>query len=159
MFITESPPRDDRIMLTQSTLLFMPGTSDDIGLWRPPTDRLESTAEREIFVYPGFGGGPPIRRSAISTACWHASSAPSALIVQSDGRRAGGARRARQARADHAPGAVPDIGRRVDMAGLGAQDCRGDLSERLPTIAQPALLIWGDDDPYQAPRRRRRMTA
>lgn len=131
--------------------------------------RLESTAKREILAYPGFGGEPAdpairdiddlLARVLARIEC------PTALIAQSmGGVLAVRAALARPELITHLVLCVTSGG--VDMASLGAWDwradflarnanrpdwfvaSRGDLGERLPAITQPALLIWGDDDPY-----------
>ncbi|MEX3582208.1 MAG: alpha/beta hydrolase [Burkholderia sp.] len=162
-----------RIMLTPSTLLFLPGTSGDTGFWRPLADRFEFTAEREIFAHPRFGGEPadPSIRDidvllARVLARIEGHTAPPDRAI--DGRHTGGARRARQARANHAPGAVRDLARRrhgrPGRAGLARRFSRAQRapagllhrqsrqSQRAPAghrAAGPANLGWGDDAPYR----------
>ncbi|MBJ9663997.1 alpha/beta fold hydrolase [Burkholderia gladioli] len=152
-----------------STLLFLPGASGDTDFWRPLADRLEATAGREILAYPGFGGEPadPSIRDIddLLERVLARIEGPTALIAQSmGGVLAVRAALARPERVTHLVLCVSSGG--VDMAALGARDwradflannghlpdwfvaSRGDLGERLPAIAQPSLLIWGDDDPY-----------
>lgn len=156
-------------MPVPSTLLFLPGASGDTGFWRPLADRLEATARREILAYPGFGGEPadPSIRDLddLLERVLARIESPTALIAQSmGGVLAVRAALARPERVTHLVLCVSSGG--VDMAALGARDwradflannghlpdwfvaSRGELGERLPAIAQPSLLIWGDDDPY-----------
>lgn len=161
-----SPPPSRR---TPSQLLFLPGASGNTAFWQPLAQRLATPAQRAVVAWPGFGQEPPspevhgfddlVRRVVARI------DQPTALIAQS----IGGAIAVRAALAapqqvTHLVLAVTSGG--IDTQGLGAQDWRSgftaanptypgwlasfrsDLSHELRGIRQPALLLWGDADPY-----------
>ncbi|ALK34901.1 alpha/beta fold hydrolase [Burkholderia plantarii] len=155
-----------------SRLLFLPGASGDTAFWQPLAQRLEHGAEREVIAYPGFGAEPPdpsLRDldDLLDRVLAHLDR-PSALIAQSmGGVLAIRAALARPELVTHLVLCVTSGG--VDVEGLGAEDWRtafraagaslpdwfvayrGDLTDRLPGVTQPTLLIWGDDDPFSPP--------
>jgi pimeloyl-ACP methyl ester carboxylesterase len=110
-------------------LLFLPGASGDTCFWRPLEQRLTGRAERLHLGWPGFG-------DTLARPLWVTHLV---LCATSGG---------------------------LPMASLGAADWREnvrtslshlpdwfatettDLSDRLPEVATPTLLLWGDSDPF-----------
>lgn len=149
-------------------LVFLPGALGRMDFWLPAAALIRHPAEKIHFGWPGFGPTPPdpdvtgiddLVNKVIATL-----NVPSALIAQS----MGGTIALRVALA------VPDMVTHLvlaetsggmDMTGLGAEDWRPfvrndypalpgwfldyheDLTERLPQINMPTLLLWGDADP------------
>ncbi|MGN7984921.1 alpha/beta fold hydrolase [Burkholderia sp. 22313] len=155
-------------MPVPSQLLFLPGASGSTAFWQPLASRLVHPAARHIVAYPGFGDTP--RDPAVDDfdgLVRHVLTAidrPTAVIAQSMGGVI--AMRAALERAEcvtHLVLTVTSGG--LDMQGLGAHDWRAgfaeanpqlpdwfmtfraDLSHEIGRIAQPTLLLWGDDDP------------
>ncbi|AOK39034.1 alpha/beta fold hydrolase [Burkholderia cenocepacia] len=155
-------------MPAPSQLLFLPGASGSTAFWQPLAGRLTHPAERRIVAYPGFGD--TLRDPAVDDfdgLVRHVLASvdrPTAVIAQSMGGVI--AMRAALDKPDlvtHLVLTVTSGG--LDMAGLGAQDwragfaeanprlpdwfmtLRADLSQDIGRIAQPTLLLWGDDDP------------
>lgn len=153
---------------TQEKLMFLPGASGNIELWRPLSNRLEHSGPRRFFGWPGFGPLPPdasIRSlDDLVRLVVNEITAPVTLFAQS----MGGVIAVRAALE------VPHLVRRlvlsvtsggVDVAALGGVNWRPEfrrrnpslprwfeedwteLSARLPEIAAPTLLLWGDTDP------------
>jgi pimeloyl-ACP methyl ester carboxylesterase len=149
-------------------LLFLPGASGNTGFWRPVAERLRHGGERIHLGWPGFGGMPPdpgVRGfdDLLELVLAHLDQ-PTALIAQSMGSVL-----ALQA-ALQAPRSITHLVLTVTSGGLpmaehGAEDWRApfhaanphlpdwfmtaaiDLSDQLPAVAVPALLLWGDADP------------
>ena len=128
-------------------LLFLPGASGNTALWRPVADGLAHQGERNFFGWPGFGETPPepdvagiddlVRRVAARV------SGPVDLLAQSmGGVIALRVALEKPALVRHLVLSVTSGG--LDVAALGARD---DLSDRLPEIGTPTLLLWGDADP------------
>jgi hypothetical protein len=110
-------------------LLVLPGASGDTCFWRPLEQRLTGRAERLHLGWPGFG-------DTLARPLWVTHLV---LCATSGG---------------------------LPMASLGAADWREnvrtslshlpdwfatettDLSDRLPEVATPTLLLWGDSDPF-----------
>ncbi|MGB5136603.1 MAG: alpha/beta hydrolase [Prochlorococcaceae cyanobacterium] len=149
-------------------LLFLPGASGDTAHWRPVAERLKHGAERIHLGWPGFGQTPPnpsVRGFDDLLALVLARlNRPTALIAQS----MGGVLALQAALA--APGWITHLVLAVTSGGLpmaehGAEDWREafrlahprlpdwfataavDLSDQLPSVASPVLLLWGDADP------------
>jgi len=151
-----------------SKLYFLPGALGRMDYWVPAAELVQYPAEKIHFGWPGFGPTPPeqdvkgiddLVRKVVSKL-----DAPSALVAQSMGGII--AIRVALARPDlvtHLVLAATSGG--MDIKKLGAQDWRPlvrsdhsglphwfidyheDLSERLPDIKIPVLLLWGDRDP------------
>lgn len=146
---------------------FLPGVGGDPGFWRPVGDLLPGGSDL-FFGWPGLGDQPadPKVRGYDDLMALVAASLkrPTDLIAQS----MGGALAMRLALA------FPDKVRRLvltatsgglNMQGFGATDWRDayrrlfphaadwvmapfpDLSVALSSLHQPALLLWGDNDP------------
>jgi pimeloyl-ACP methyl ester carboxylesterase len=149
------------------TLLFLPGASGNMDLWRPVSERLEHPAERRFFGWPGFGGVPA--RSDVKgigdlvRLVTDEIARPVDILAQSMGGVV--AVRAALEKPElvrHLVLAVTSGG--IDVAALGSVDWRpafrennpgvpdwfeaerADLSARLREIEVPVLLLWGDAD-------------
>lgn len=149
-------------------VLFLPGASGDGRFWQPVTERLPATWDCVRLDWPGLGRVPPdptvTGLDDLVARVLHAIDGPADLVAQS----MGGVVAVRVALAR------PDLVRRlvltatsggVDVARFGAEDWRADyarefpgvarwileersdLTERIPTIQAPTLLLWGDADP------------
>ncbi|AIO34478.1 alpha/beta fold hydrolase [Burkholderia pseudomultivorans] len=155
-------------MTVPSQLLFLPGASGSTAFWQPLATRLTHPAARRIVGYPGFGDTPhdpavddfdSLVRHVLATI-----DRPTAVIAQSMGGVI--AMRAALERPELVTQLVLTVtSGGLDMRGLGAQDWRAgfadanpqlpdwfltfhaDLSQEIGRIAQPTLLLWGDDDP------------
>jgi len=150
-------------------LLFLPGASGDTCFWRPLEQRLTGRAERLHLGWPGFGDSPP--RPGVEgfedllALVLEPLDRPCALIAQSmGGVLALRAALARPHWVTHLVLCATSGG--LPMAELGAADWREnfrtslshlpdwfatettDLSDRLPEVAAPTLLLWGDADPF-----------
>ncbi|TDG10888.1 alpha/beta fold hydrolase [Paraburkholderia guartelaensis] len=152
-------------MSTPEQLLFLPGASGNKAFWQPLSGRLATPVARRFVGYPGFGGEPadPAVASidAIVQRVLAMLDQPTALIAQS----MGGVIAVRAALekpqfVTHLVLSVTSGG--IDTAALGAQNWRAgdtsafpewfvsfhtDLSNQIASVTQPALLLWGDNDP------------
>lgn len=149
-------------------LIFLPGASGNTQFWKPVSDGLRHSGQREFFAWPGFGGVPLepginsiddlVKRVSASI------SAPVDLLAQSmGGVIAIRAALKKQALVRHLVLSVTSGG--LDVAALGAADWRPtfrklnptvpdwfldereDLTNRLSELQVPVLLLWGDADP------------
>lgn len=152
-------------MSTPEQLIFLPGASGNKAFWQPLADRLATRATQRFVGYPGFGGEPAdpavtgfedIVQRVVALI-----DRPTALIAQSmGGVIAVRAALARPRFVTHLVLSVTSGG--IDTTALGAQDWRAgaasafpewfvhfrtDLSNELARLAQPVLLLWGDNDP------------
>jgi len=161
-------------------LIFLPGASGNADFWKPVADLLTHPGERLQYGYPGFGPTPPdqaingmddlVARVVVEI------DRPTALIAQSMGGVI--AIRAALEKPDlvtHLILTVTSGG--IDISDLGAQDWRAsfhaanpsvprwfadyaqDMTEQLPSIAIPVLLLWGDADPISPVAVGQRMAA
>ena len=153
----------------QPKAIFLPGAGGDPDFWRPVGDLLPAASGKTYLGWPGLGDQPAsdaVTGFADLVAMVHdaVGDGPADLLAQSMGGAV-----ALQAALDR-----PDRIRRivlaatsggVDVAALGGADWRPDyrraypnarlsmldtwpdLSARLPSVAQPVLLLWGDADP------------
>jgi pimeloyl-ACP methyl ester carboxylesterase len=151
-----------------SRLLFLPGASGNTALWRGLAERMRHCGERIHLGWPGFGVTPPDPRvrgfDDLLELVLARLDRPTAVIAQSmGGVLALQAALAAPQRITHLVLTVTSGG--LPMAEHGAEDWREpfrlahprlpdwfaaatiDLSEQLPAIAVPTLLLWGDADP------------
>ena len=153
-------------------LLFLPGASGDVDLWRPVAERLAHPAASSFMAYPGFGGAPaePQLRGFDDLAARVVSAIdqPTALLAQSMGGVLAlhallALRPEQRVLVTHLVLTVTSGG--LDVAAEGGSEWRAtferqrpelprwfsderrDLSARLPELRVPTLLLWGDADP------------
>jgi pimeloyl-ACP methyl ester carboxylesterase len=149
-------------------LLFLPGASGNTCFWRPVAELIQHGGERIHLGWPGFGqtpSDPEVQGFDDLLALVFAQlDQPTALIAQSmGGVLALQAALARPERITHLVLAVTSGG--VPLAEHGAKDWREafrfghpqlpdwfttaseNLSDRLPSMSIPTLLLWGDADP------------
>ncbi|MBY6242530.1 alpha/beta fold hydrolase [Methylosinus sp. Sm6] len=146
--------------------LFLPGAGGAASFWKPVADRLESNGE--FFSWPGLGNEPPEAGAAglddLVAKVLDRMSEPVDIVAQSMGGFIA------LAAALAAPEKVERLVLTVTSGGLPVADLGGadwradyfrafpraakwiaepveDLSARLPSIAAPTLLLWGDRDP------------
>jgi pimeloyl-ACP methyl ester carboxylesterase len=110
-------------------VVFLPGSGGDHRFWGP-LERLLPTAWDKVFLdWPGLGNIPPARDvngfdDLVRLAREAIGDGPVDVVAQSMG---GG------------------VGLRAVL------EQRRDLTDRLPDVRVPALLIWGDADPISPP--------
>ena len=162
-------------------LLFLPGASGNIEFWKPVAAHLRHPGARTFVGWPGFGSVPPDPAvqgvSDLVARVVREITGPVDLLAQSmGGVIAVRAALERRALVRHLVLSVTSGG--VDMAALGAAedwrrehvrrnptaprwfvDEREDLTERLPEIDVPVLLLWGDADPISPVAVGRRLAA
>ncbi len=149
-------------------LLFLPGASGNAGFWLPLARQLRHPAERIHLGWPGFGDTPPDPEvngfDDLLALVLARLDRPSALIAQSmGGVLALRAALTRPERITHLVLCATSGG--LPVAALGAEDWRAafqaahpqwpdwfatdrtDLTDRLPALSQPVLLLWGEVDP------------
>lgn len=151
-----------------SKLYFLPGALGRMDFWVPVAELVRHPAEKIHFGWPGFGPTPPEQSvkgiDDLVSKVISRLDTPSALVAQSMGGVI--AIRVALARPDlvsHLILAATSGG--MDITGSGAQDWRPfvrsdhpalpdwfinyheDLTERLPEVEMPVLLLWGDSDP------------
>jgi pimeloyl-ACP methyl ester carboxylesterase len=151
------------------TVLFLPGAGGDPSFWRPLGERLPSAWTKTYLGWPGLGHQPARPEingfdDLVRLVEEHLGETPLDLVAQS----MGGAIALRVALRH------PTRVRRlvlvatsggIDVTSLGGSDWRpeyrqafphaaawitapfADLSDELPRVTQPTLLIWGDADP------------
>ena len=150
-------------------LFFLPGAGADPGFWRPVGERLPAAWDKRYFGWPGLGRQPPaphVRRfdDLVDLVESELDGGPVDLLAQSMGGSVALKLALRR------PEAIRRIVLNVasggiDVASLGGEDWRPayrqtfpdalgyileereDLTARLPSIACPVLLLWGDADP------------
>jgi poly(3-hydroxyoctanoate) depolymerase len=149
-------------------LIFLPGASGNINFWKPVSDGLHHSGQREFFAWPGFVGVPLepdvnsindlVKRVSASI------SGPVDLLAQSmGGVIAIRVALEKSALVKHMVLSVTSGG--LDVAALGATDWRPtfrklnpnvpdwfldereDLTNKLGELQVPVLLLWGDGDP------------
>ena len=149
-------------------LVFLPGASGNTRFWRPLAARLPARANHRFVGWPGFGGMPADPNvhgiADLAAGLARTLSEPVDLLAQSmGGVVAVLTALAKPGLVKHLVLSVTSGG--VDMSELGALDWRQgfrannpdvpawfeaeswDLSERIPEITCPVLLLWGDTDP------------
>jgi pimeloyl-ACP methyl ester carboxylesterase len=150
------------------TLMFLPGASGNVDLWKPVAQRIRHRGERRFFGWPGFGGVPA--EVDVTGMCdlvarvTREITRPVDLFAQSmGGVIAVRAALEKPALVRHLVLAVTSGG--LDVRALGGADWRpafrqanphspgwfleerSDLSALLPEVTAPVLLLWGDADP------------
>ena len=156
-----------------SNLLFLPGASGNTSFWKPVSDSLVYPAKKTHISYPGYGSTPsePDINSLDDLAAKIVAEIeePTALIAQSmGGVIAIIAALEKPTLITHLVLCATSGG--MDMSSMGAEDWRpsfveeyptlpnwfssfrGDLTERIPTVNSPTLLLWGDADPISPVR-------
>jgi pimeloyl-ACP methyl ester carboxylesterase len=154
--------------VTVERVVFLPGASGDASFWAPLAARLPPRLDRVLLAWPGLGNVPPradVRGVAdLLLLTLDAIDRDVALVAQSMGgivallatlerpdrvRRlvltatSGGIDVRRFGAADWRP----DYRREYPGAAPWISDVAIDLTDRIPTITAPALLLWGDADP------------
>lgn len=153
------------------TIFFLPGAGGSASFWSAVSERLDLDEDRHLFAWPGLGNEPSdpaicriddLVRLVLDALL--AAPGPSVLVAQSMGGYVA-MRAALEAphRIRRMVLAVTSAG--VPMGELGASNWREsyqasfpnaaewitepteDLSARLPGVATPCLLVWGDADP------------
>ena len=150
-------------------LLFLPGAGADPDFWRPLGDRLPAAWEKTYFGWPGLGEQPPDPAvdsidDLVAMVEARLGPEPCDLLAQSMGgvvalavalRNPGNVRRlvltATSGGVDVADLTRFDwranYRREYPRAAAWITEARLDLTARIPAIACPALLLWGDADP------------
>ena len=168
------------VMLTPSTLFFLPGALGNTTFWQPAADLLACPAPRVHVRWPGFGGvprDPDIHGiDDLASRVLAAIARPSALIAQSMGGVVAMLAALREPELiTHLVLSVTSGGMRMDA--FDAEDWRPatraahpglpdwftsyheDLTPRLATLAIPTLLLWGDADPISPVRAGERLAS
>jgi len=116
-------------------LLFLPGASGDTCFWRPLKQRLTGRAERLHLGWPGFGDTLALR-AALAQPRWVTH-----LVLCAT---SGGLPMAELGAADWRENFRTSLSHLPDWFATETTD----LSDRLPEVATPTLLLWGDSDPF-----------
>lgn len=150
------------------TLMFLPGASGNIALWRPLSERLDHPGDRVFLGWPGFGPTPAdpsiqgledlvelVTRRVTRPVTLMAQSMGGVIAIRTALERPQWVRRL----------VLSVTSGGLDLAVLGAVNWRPqfrrdnptlprwfeedwtDLTDRLPQISVPVLLLWGDSDP------------
>lgn len=151
-----------------ASLLFLPGAGGYAAMWQPVSDGLSQRGRRHFFTWPGFAGAPADPRvrgiSDLAERVAREITGPVVLFAHSMGGLI--AMRAALAKPERVRAMVLAVtSGGVDVRALGAADwrpqfalnnpgaprwfleARDDLTEQLPRISAPVLLLWGDADP------------
>ncbi|HEU4328723.1 MAG TPA: alpha/beta fold hydrolase [Roseiflexaceae bacterium] len=156
-------------MTTSTRLLFLPGAGGDPRFWHPLGGLLPGTREHTFLAWPGLGEQPPsadVRGfdDLVRLVEERMGDGPVDLLAQSMGgpvalqvalRNPGRVHRLVLAATS---GGVdvsglggadwrPDYRRQFPRAAAWITDARPELTDLLPSIIQPTLLLWGDADP------------
>jgi poly(3-hydroxyoctanoate) depolymerase len=158
----------DALCEASEALLYLPGAGGDTTLWKPVADGLSHPGQRHFFSWPGFAGAPADPSVTgiddLVQRVVERITGPVVLFAQSMGGLI--ALRAALARPDKVRAMILSVtSGGIDVEALGAVDwrpqfaernpgaprwfleARDDLGPRLPDIAAPVLLLWGDADP------------
>ncbi len=156
-------------MSAATRLIFLPGAGGDPGFWRPLGALLPGGWGQTYLGWPGLGDQPPSAEvqgfdDLVRLVEEQLGDGPVDLLAQSMGgpvalrvalRHPGRVRRLVLAATS---GGVdvsglggadwrPDYRRHYPDAAAWIADARPDLTDLLPGVAQPTLLLWGDADP------------
>lgn len=155
-------------MSASETLMFLPGASGNMELWKPVSDGLSHGGPRRFFGWPGFGPTPPDPSvnglGDLVERVVRELTKPAVLFAQSMGGII--ALRATLRAMTQVRALVLSVtSGGIDVGALGGSDwrsefartnpglprwfldARDDLTHELPRIAVPTLLLWGDADP------------
>lgn len=153
-------------MTSKIRTLFLPGASGSASFWKPAA--LRAGVDGEFFAWPGLGDEPPDPDvngiGDLVAMVLNRIDEPVNIVAQSMGGvvaiMVALARPQKISRLVLAvtSGGVPvaDLGgadwrsnyrRRFPQAGRWIAEPVADLSPQIPSIAAPALLLWGDRDP------------
>jgi pimeloyl-ACP methyl ester carboxylesterase len=154
---------------TRRRVLFLPGAGADGTFWQPVADRLPPAWERVLFDWPGLGHVPADPRvrgldDLVRLVLERAGHGPVDLVAQSMGglvalsavlARPAAVRRlvltGTSGGLDLTTFGVedwrPHYVREYPGAAAWIREVRVDLADRLTSIGQPTLLLWGDADP------------
>jgi pimeloyl-ACP methyl ester carboxylesterase len=152
-------------------VLFLPGAGADPTFWRPLGDRLPTAWPKRYFGWPGIGDQPPdpaVNSLADLVAMVEAELEPGPvdLVAQSMGGLVAlsvalnlpGRIRRLVLTATSGGVDVADLNRfdwrenyrrEYPSAAAWITEARVDHTARIPTIACPALLVWGDAAPIR----------
>jgi pimeloyl-ACP methyl ester carboxylesterase len=153
----------------QRRTIFLPGGGGDPEFWRPAGGLLPPDSSKVYLGWPGLGDQPPAAgidgfADLVAMTIKAIGDGPADLLAQSMGGAV-----ALRAALDR-PGLVRRIvltctSGGLDVRALGAADWRADyrrdypdaclsmldgwpdLTNELPFVQQPVLLLWGDADP------------
>lgn len=166
-------------MSRPTRLLLLPGAGGDPAFWRPLGDLLPDAWEKVFLAWPGLGDQPPAPHvggfdDLVGLVERQLGDGPVDLLAQSMGGAVALAVALRHpARVRRLVLAATSGG--MDVAGMGGADwrpdyrraypqaaawitqARPDYTDRLPQVAHPALLLWGDADPVSPPAVGRRL--
>jgi pimeloyl-ACP methyl ester carboxylesterase len=161
-------------------ILFLPGAGASADFWRPVGVRLPATRRKHYLAWPGLGNQPhdPAVRGMddLVSLVLARIEEPADLIAQSMGgvvalkAALAAPEKVRRMVLVATSGGVPvgDLGgadwretyrREFPAAAAWITEVQEDLSVRLPTVAIPCLLLWGDADPISPPAVGRRLQA
>ena len=149
-------------------ILFLPGAGGSKTFWQPVVERLRPSWERVMLGWPGFGGNPPDPAvqgmEGLLEMVLEELERPAWLVAQSMGGVL--AMQAALQRPERVKGIVlAATSGGVDVRGLGGVDWRPDyvadfpdapswfvdavtdVTDRLPSVRCPVLLLFGDADP------------
>jgi pimeloyl-ACP methyl ester carboxylesterase len=160
--------------------IFLPGAGGSAAFWKPVGQLLGGADKQVFFSWPGLGDEPPDANiRSFDDLVAHALAAidgPCNLVAQSMGGLVAALcalakpeqvrRLALVATSAGVPieahGAAdwrPDYRSAFPKAAPWIADVQIDLSDRLPSIRAPVLLIWGDSDPISPVAVGRRLNA
>jgi poly(3-hydroxyoctanoate) depolymerase len=149
-------------------IIFLPGASGEGRFWQPVANRLPGAYEKVLIDWPGLGDvspSPDVRSfDDLLPLTLDQMNQNAVLVAQSMGGIV--AVLATLARPDRVQRLVlaatsggvdvrrfgardwrPDYRRQYPHAAAWILDVSMDLTEKLPTITAPTLLLWGDADP------------
>lgn len=161
-------------------LIFLPGAGGDASLWQPVASGLSHRGPREFVTWPGFGGAPPDPAVTglpdLAQRVLGRLTGPAILFAQSMGGIIA-LQVALSARASIRALVLSVTSGGIDLTGLGVVDWRPqfernnpaaprwfldtrvDLTNEIPRILAPTLLLCGDADPLSPVSVGRRLNA
>lgn len=155
--------------MTPPRILFLPGASGDGRFWHPVAERLPAAWPKRFLDWPGLGRVPPRPDvGGLADLAWlvrgQAGAGPVDLVAQSTGGVVamlvalawpGLVRRmvltATSGGIDLAPFEPADwrddYAREYPAAAPWIREARVDLTDRIPSVTAPTLLVWSAADP------------